>query len=108
MNYIHPEANVRDVIRAIKESGQYPVVMLQNKCYVIGIETIGRGAIVYTEFDTSGAPVNSTEARYASYHTIGQVIMNPVPKKVLNELVHTELPQVQTVMPLSQIIAGYL
>lgn len=107
MAYIAPETNAREAIKAIMTTGQVPVVILKGKSYVLNTSSVSRGMLIYTEFDND-LPVKSTEARYAAYHTISDVILNPVPKRDLDTIVDNEIPVEAEVLPINKILAGYL
>ena len=107
MAYIAPETNAREAIKSIMTTGQTPVVMIHGKTYVLNTSAVSRGLLIYTEFE-NGLPIRSTEARYAAYHTIGDVIRNPVPKRILDTIVDTEVPVEAEVLPINKILAGYL
>ena len=107
MSYIAPETNVREAITRINTTGQTPVVLINGKSYVLNTSAISRGLIIYTEFE-SGQPIRSIEARYAAYHSVSDIILNPVPKRELDTIVDSSIPIEAEILPINKILAGYL
>lgn len=108
MDFINGNTKVIDAVYGILKQELYPVIVTKTKYYYLDITHWGRGTLMYTEFDRDTMlPVASWELRFASYHTLRHVIMEPVPKIQLDKLLMTEIPDLMPDEVDPEIILSY-
>lgn len=105
--FINPDSKVTEAITAISRN-ERPVTSLNNMYFVLDISAIGRRELLYTAFTADGQPIASYEAKYSAKHTVRDILLNPVPKKQLPNLLTNVIPESLPIIPVSDIIAGYL
>lgn len=106
---LHPLTNVRDAIDSIREGKSYPVTRLHGDTYyMFSLDKIGNGSMIYTVFNKDKIPTVSYMVRYGSYHTLQQIVSNPVPKSQLDTIYDKELPLgVDDIIAVGKIIKHY-
>lgn len=105
---LHPETNIRIALRAIAAGEVVPVTKIGKSYYQFADDQTNIGNVTYTQFTEEGVPVESWNVRYGSYHTLHQIVANPLPKQKLAEVFHTELPEnLSLVMTVGQILKSY-
>ena len=108
MDFINGNTKVLDAVYGILDKTLYPVVITRYKYYYLNIEFWGRGTLQYTEFDKETLePLGSYELKFASYHTVRHVIVEPVPKIKLPEILVSQLPGLMPEEVDPEIILSY-
>lgn len=106
---MHPMTNIRTAIAAIQEGSVYPVTRVGREAYfMFNIDKVGSGNIIYTIFNVDKIPVSSHMARYGSYHTLAEIVCNPIPKSTLSHIVDLSLPPgIDDIIDIGKIVTSY-
>lgn len=85
--------NIRDAMNSIDDGGSPVVDPNDGKIYVLDTSDRYIGNILYTIFDKeTEEALSSWQARYGTYHTVQQVLFNPIPRGQLTDVLITEIP----------------
>lgn len=88
-------SKVQDVIIGIQEGTIVPVLDTgSGYIFVFNNMLVPLGSMVYTAFDRNTLfPVASFSVKFGTYHTIGQIISEPMPsRRQLEKIVDMEIP----------------
>lgn len=83
MDKLSLQTNIVKAIIAIDDKTVDPIIDTGEFLYYFDTSDKERAIIIYTRFTRDGQQaLDTTRARYGSYHVLNQILHNPVPKSV--------------------------